>query len=46
MSMFINMSFSGAVMILAIILVRAMAINKLPKRAFSVLWGIGCRWGN
>lgn len=40
MSMLINMSFTGAIMILAIIIVRALAINKLPKRTFSALWGI------
>lgn len=34
----LQMSFSGAVMILAIIMVRALAINKLPKRVFLILW--------
>lgn len=33
-----QMSFYGAIMILAIILVRAMAINKLPKKVFVLLW--------
>lgn len=35
-----QMSLSGAVMILAIVVIRALAINKLPKKAFLVLWGI------
>lgn len=35
-----QMSFSGAFMILAIIIVRAIAINKLPKRLFLILWEI------
>lgn len=33
-----QMSFSGAVMIIVILLVRAVAINRLPKRVFVVLW--------
>ena len=36
----IQMSFSGAVFILVIILLRAVAINRLPKKMFLVLWGI------
>lgn len=36
----LQMSFSGAVLILIIILVRMIAINKLPKRTFLALWGI------
>ena len=36
----LQMSFSGAVLILAIIIVRAVAINKLPKKMFLFLWGI------
>ncbi len=35
----LQMSFSGAVLILAILVVRAVAINKLPKRIFLILWG-------
>ena len=35
-----QMSLSGAFMILAIVIIRALAINKLPKKAFSVLWGV------
>lgn len=35
----LQMSRSGAVMILAIVVIRALAINKLPKKAFLVLWG-------
>lgn len=36
-----QMSFSGAVMIFAIVVVRALAINKLPKKVFVLLWEIG-----
>lgn len=36
----VQMSFSGAVMIIAILLVRMVAINKLPKIVFVVLWEI------
>lgn len=35
-----QMSFSGAVLILAVIVVRAAALHKLPKRFFLLLWGI------
>ncbi len=35
-----QMSLSGAVMILAIAVIRALAINKLPKKAFLALWGV------
>lgn len=34
----LNMSFSGAVFIIAIVIIRAIAINKLPKKTFLVLW--------
>lgn len=34
----LQMSFSGAVMILAVITVRFLGINKLPKKTFLVLW--------
>ena len=36
----LQMSFTGAVMILAVIVIRALAINKVPKKTFLVLWGI------
>ncbi len=36
----LQMSFAGAVMILVTILVRAIAIHKLPKRTFLILWGL------
>ncbi len=36
----IEMSFAAAVMILAIIVVRALAINKLPKKVFVMLWDV------
>ena len=35
-----QMSFSGAVVIVVIVVVRALAIHKLPKRAFLVLWSV------
>jgi beta-lactamase regulating signal transducer with metallopeptidase domain len=35
-----QMSFAGAVMILAITVIRAVTINKLPKKTFLALWGI------
>lgn len=41
MSTFMNMSFTAAVMIVAIIVIRSLVINKLPKKTFMVLWG-GC----
>lgn len=34
----VQMSLSGAVMTLAIIVVRALAINRLPKKVFVLLW--------
>ena len=33
-----QMSFSGAIFIIAIVMTRAVAINKLPKKAFLILW--------
>ena len=36
----LQMSFSGAVFILVIILLRVMAINRLPKKMFLILWDI------
>ena len=36
----LQMSFSAAAMILAIIVVRALAINKLPKKVFVLLWNV------
>ena len=36
----LQMSFSGAIFILVIVVMRAIAINKLPKNMFLVLWGI------
>lgn len=36
----LQMSFTGAVMILAVTVIRAIAINKVPKKTFLVLWGI------
>lgn len=36
----LQMSISGGIMILAIIVIRALAINRLPKKTFTALWGI------
>ena len=36
----LQMSFAGAVMIVAVIVIRALAINLLPKKTFLALWGI------
>ena len=35
-----QMSVAGGMMILAVIVIRAMAINLLPKKTFGALWGI------
>lgn len=36
----LQMSLYGAVLILVIVVIRAIAINKLPKKIFLVFWGI------
>ncbi len=36
----LQMSYSGAVMIGVVIVIRALTINRLPKRTFLILWGI------
>lgn len=36
----LQMSFSGAVLILAVTLIRTAAINRLPKKTFLIMWGI------
>ena len=36
----LQMSIAGAVMILAIVVIRALAVNRLPKKTFLALWGI------
>jgi len=36
----LQMSISGAVLIIVIAAVRAVAVNRLPKKTFLVLWGI------
>lgn len=36
-----EMSIYAAVLIIAILIIRAVAVNKLPKKTFLVLWGIG-----
>lgn len=35
-----EMSFSGAVMIMVIVILRILWINRLPKKTFLILWGI------
>jgi len=37
---FLQMSFYGAVLILVIVVLRAAALNYLPKKMFLVLWGL------
>ncbi len=36
----LKMSFSGTVFILAVVIIRAIALNNLPKKTFLVLWEI------
>ena len=36
----LQMSFAGTVMITAVIIIRALAVNRLPKKTFLILWGI------
>lgn len=36
----LQMSFSGSVMIGVVIVIRALAVNRLPKRTFLILWGV------
>ena len=36
----LQMSFTGGILILAVIVIRALAINMLPKKAFHALWWI------
>lgn len=36
----LQMSVAGGVLILAVVLIRAIAINRLPKRFFLLFWGI------
>ncbi len=36
----LRMSFTGGALILVIVLVRALALNRLPKRTFLVLWAV------
>ena len=36
---FLQMSLAGAVMILVITILRALAIDRVPKRTFPALWG-------
>ncbi len=37
------MSFSGAAMILTIVVIHALALHKLPQKTFLVLWGVVVR---
>ena len=36
----LDMSFSGTVLIIAVVVVRAVLINKIPKKTFLILWEI------
>jgi len=36
----LQMSFSGGILILAITVLRALALHKLPKQAFCILWTV------
>lgn len=36
----LEMSFTGAVLIIAVAIARAVTINRLPKKTFLILWGI------
>lgn len=36
----LTMSFYGAVLILAILVIRTFTLHRLPKKTFLVLWGI------
>lgn len=36
----LQMSFSGAVLIVVVMVIRAAAVHRLPKKTFLVLWGI------
>lgn len=36
----LQMSFSGAILILVITVIRAVAIHRLPKKTFLILWGV------
>ena len=38
MDVLVKMSVSGAVLIAVIVIVRALAVNRLPKKAFLWLW--------
>jgi bla regulator protein BlaR1 len=39
---FMQMSLSGGALILAAILIRALAIHRLPKNMLAALWGVAC----
>ena len=36
----VQMSLSGTVLIIAVVIVRALTLHKLPKKTFLVLWGV------
>lgn len=36
----LQMSFAGAGMILAVMIIRTATLNKIPKSTFLILWGI------
>ncbi|WP_041427286.1 hypothetical protein [Syntrophomonas wolfei] len=35
-----QMSFSAAFLIIAVIIIRALALHRLPKKTFLILWGV------
>lgn len=35
-----QMSFAGSVLIVAVVVIRSIGLNKLPKKTFMVLWGV------
>ena len=37
----LELSLTGGVFILAVVVVRALAMNRLPRQAFLLLWGRG-----
>lgn len=41
----LQMSISAAALILIVVAIRALAINRLPKKTFLALWGVVRRFG-
>ena len=36
-----QMSYSSAVLIIAVVMIRCLTLHKLPKKTFLILWGVG-----